>query len=169
MKMRSLLCLVGVLALTGAAGLSLAQSPPSPPSLGMPPFTLRAALNVNGAPLTVTDSQYTLAVTDTSGNALPDANSLQNSVTYGGGAVAARFQYEIPMSGPATPSVACVAVSYKGTPLTVTYPAKGTCPAGSGQLTSLASGYAAGFGSTPAGAQNPRGPEQRPLHLCQPY
>jgi len=140
-KMRSLLCLAGLLALTLAAGLSPAagQTPTAP-------FTLRAKLKVNTVVLTASDPLYTIAVTDTSGNPLTDPTT--GSTTYGGVA-AGRFEYEIPtydVSLSAAETTACITVSYNTTPLTMTYPAQGSCPAGSGEITGLVPGYAVGFG-----------------------
>jgi hypothetical protein len=139
MKMCSLLCLVGLLAVTGAVGLSPAAAQEGP----LQPFTLRAKLSVNNVTLTASDALYTIAVTDTSLNPLVDTTT--GSTTYGG-VVAGRFEYEIPMTAATTPANACITVSYNGTPLTMTYPAKGACPAGSGEITGLISGDAVGFG-----------------------
>ncbi len=128
--MRSLLCLAGLLALTLAAGL-----PPAAGQTPSAPFTLRAKLSVNGVVLTASDPLYTIVVTDTSTNSLPDPTT--GSTTYGGVA-AGRFEYEIPTYDTAlseAETAACIAVSYNGTPLAMTYPAQGSCPAGSGAIT----------------------------------
>lgn len=105
---------------------------------------MRGTLSVNGVVLTGADSNYTIAVTDTSGNALPDVATGNSSLPYGG-VTAGRFEYQIPMDS--SPTTACVTVSYNGTPLTMTYPTQGSCPnAGSGAITGLIVGDAVGFG-----------------------
>ena len=163
MRMRTLVCLVGLLALTVAAGLPPAAAqtpPPSPPAIPSPdaPFILRATLQVSGpggvsaTTLTGVNSAYTISVYDTKGNPLPDASTNQSSLSYGA-VVPGRFEYQIPMTvdtsltPAAVPTTACIAISHSGTPLTVTYPAQGSCATGQGQITGLVSGDAMGFGS----------------------
>lgn len=139
MKMCSLLCLAGLLALAAAAGPCLAENQTFP----YQPYILKAKLKVNGTAVTGVNSAYTVAVTDTSGNALVDPTS--GSTGYGG-VVSGEFYYQIPMTAANTPSAACIAVSLNGTPLYLTYPAQGVCIPGSAALTGLSWGDSIGFG-----------------------
>jgi hypothetical protein len=50
------------------------------------------------------------------------------------------------MSAATTPPAACIAVSYKGTQLYLSYPAQGACPDGQGEITGLTQGDSTGFG-----------------------
>jgi hypothetical protein len=146
MKICSLLCLAGVLALAAAAVPCLAVQPPSPPEQ---PCLLKAKLTVNGVAVAASSaSSYTMAVTDTSGNPLDDQASGNPTVIYSPvvAGAAPRFEYEIPMSATSTPSAACLTVSYKGTPLYLTYPAQGACPDGEAEITGLTAGGMIGFG-----------------------
>jgi hypothetical protein len=110
---------------------------------------LKAKLSVNGVVLTGANQKYTIAMTDTTGNPFTPVDTAGS--TYGG-VTAGRFQYNIPMydasqtGGAASGATACIAISYNGTPLTVTYPAQGSCPTGSGQITVQYPDQSIGFG-----------------------
>jgi hypothetical protein len=110
---------------------------------------LKATLRVNGVLLTAADQNYTITVTNASGTQFTPGDTLGS--TYGG-VTAGRFQYNIPtydasQTGGATEGqIACIAVSYNGTPLAMTYPAQGSCPAGSGQIMVQYPGQSVGFG-----------------------
>jgi hypothetical protein len=150
-RLCGLFFLAGLLALA-AAGPRLAQSEPSAPEY---PYLLNATLNVNGTLITGANTTYTVGVTDTSGNPLPDAATGDATLTYGS-VVAGRFEYQIPMSGSTTPSAVCISVYSSGTQLylTNTSPGQGSCNPGSIELTGLTAGDSTGFGGIPGEPNN---------------
>jgi hypothetical protein len=146
MKARSFLLLGSLLALPLVSGPSLAGGPLLVPL----PYVLKANVIVDGAQLTGVDKSYSIKVKSIDGKEFQPVDAAGQ--TYGG-VTPSRFQYNIPTYNPhdqpggaKADQKACVEIYHGAVRLDVTYPGRGSCPAGSGELTVLSPGDAAGFG-----------------------
>jgi len=116
-----------------------------------PPCLIRANnVTVDGTILTGANADYTIKVTNTAGTEYTPVDTAGSSF---GSPVAGRFQYLVPKydgtdqpGGAKTDGKACIELYYKGTKLIMTYPAQGSCPAGSGEVIIQGDGETMGFG-----------------------
>jgi len=146
MKARSYLLLGSLLVLTALSGPCLAQGPMLVPL----PYVLKASAIVDGAQLTGVDKSYSIKVKSIDGTEFRPVDAQGGAF---GGVTPSRFQYNIPTydartqpGGAKADQKACVEIYHDAARLDVTYPGRGSCPAGSGEITVLSPGDALGFG-----------------------
>jgi hypothetical protein len=128
MRARKLISSLAVIALFfGGVTICLALPPQ--------PFQFRAKLILNGSAVTGVQSTYILKITNTSGT---EFTPVASGNTFGSPTSGA-FNYNIPMfegtdqpGGAHQNSTACIQIWQNSTQLTLSYPAQGSCPAGSG-------------------------------------
>ncbi len=115
------------------------------------PFLLKAKLTVNGSSVTGIDATYEIKITNTSGTEFTPDDTAGDTF---GEAVSGRFSYNIPMydatdqsGGAQSGATACIQIWQSGTQLTVSYPAQGSCPSGSGAFTIGLPGESIRFGT----------------------
>jgi hypothetical protein len=120
------------------------------------PFLFKAKLIVDGTTLTG-DQPYEIKITNTSGTEFTPVDTAGNVF---GTPTDGRFSYNVPMydaeqtggapwSGPGTPATGCIQIWQQGgSQLTVSYPAQGSCPTGSGAFTIGQPGESIRFGTS---------------------
>ncbi|MGD0230726.1 MAG: hypothetical protein ABSC19_10265 [Syntrophorhabdales bacterium] len=146
MNGRSFLLLGSLLALPLVSGPCLAAGPLFVPL----PYVLKAKAVVDGAQLTGVDPAYSIKVKSIDGTEFQPVDAQGSAF---GKVTPSRFQYNIPTygahdqpGGAKAGQKACVEVYHGATRLNVTYPDRGSCPAGSGEIMVLSPGDAVGFG-----------------------
>ena len=146
MNARSFLLLGSLLALTALSGPCLAQGPMLVPL----PYVLKASAIVDGAQLTGVDRSYSIKVESIDGTEFQPVDAQGGAF---GSVTPSRFQYNVPTydartqpGGAKADQKACIEIYRDSTRLDVTYPGRGSCPAGSGEVTVLGPGDAVGFG-----------------------
>jgi hypothetical protein len=143
MNARIFLLFGGFLALSGPC---LAQGPLFVPL----PYVLKVRAIVDGAQLTGVDRSYSIRVKSIDGTEFQPVDAQGGAF---GGVTPSRFQYNIPTynshdqpGGAQNGQKACIEIYRDATRLDVTYPGRGSCQAGSGEITVLSPGDAVGFG-----------------------
>ena len=146
MNGRSFLLLGSLLALPVLSGPCLADGPLLVPL----PYVLKARVIVDGAQLSGVDRSYSIKVKSVDGTEFQPVDTQGSAF---GKVTPSRFQYNIPTYGAQTQpggakgdQKACVEIYRGATRLNVTYPDRGSCPAGTGEITVLSPGDAVGFG-----------------------
>lgn len=146
MNGRTFLLLGGLFAMPLVAGPCLADGPLFVPL----PYVLKVKAIVDGAQLTGVDLSYSIKVKSLDGTEFQPVDAPGGAF---GKVTPSRFQYNIPTygahdqpGGAKDGQKACIEIYHGATRLTVTYPGRGSCPAGSGEITVLSPGDAVGFG-----------------------
>ena len=150
MKARKLVITFSAIALIlGVLEISYAVIPPA--------IAFKAELTINSTAITGVQPTYQIKITDTSGAEFKPVDAAGNTF---GEAVPGRFSYNIPTYDPTDQplgaqggTTACVQIWQSGAQLTVTYPARGSCPPGSGQITLVQPGQMMAYG-TGLGSEN---------------
>jgi hypothetical protein len=113
------------------------------------PYVLKARVIIDGSELTGADKSCSIRVKSVDGAEFQPVD--KPGQTYGG-VVPSRFQYNIPTydattqpAGAKAGQKACIEIYHGATRLNVTYPGRGSCPAGGGEITVLSPGDALGF------------------------
>ena len=116
------------------------------------PFLFKAKLTVNGSSVTGVQPTYEIKITNTSGTEFAPVDAAGNTF---GEAVSGRFSYNIPMydatdqsGGAQAAATGCIQLWQSGTQLTISAPAQGSCPAGSGAFTIGSPGESIRFGTS---------------------